>query len=37
MKKFILFVLMIAVFSTVWLYITERGGLLPIADFSPEV
>ncbi len=37
MKKFILFVLMIAVFSTVWLYITERGGLLPIADFSPDV
>lgn len=34
MKKFILFFLIIAGFSTIWLYITERGNLLSIADAS---
>lgn len=32
MKKFVLFFLIIAGFSTIWLYISERTDLLPIAD-----
>lgn len=27
---------MISIFSTVWLYLTERGGLLPMTEFSPD-
>ena len=32
MKKFFLFLLMIAGFSFIWLYLTERAGLLPLAS-----
>ena len=31
MKKFILFLLIIAGFSTIWLYMTERTGLIPLS------
>ena len=34
MKKFILFLLIIAGFSAIWLYMTERTGLFPLADTS---
>ncbi len=37
MKKFILFLLIIASFSAIWLYMTERTGLIPIADTSLDV
>ena len=37
MKKFILFLLIIAGFSAIWLYMTERTGLIPIADTSLDV
>ena len=37
MKKFILFLLIIAGFSTIWLYMTERAGLLPTVDASLDV
>ena len=37
MKKFVLFVLLIGGFSTIWLYLTERTGLLPLADANFDV
>ena len=37
MKKFILFVLLIGGFSTIWLFLTERTGLLPLADANLDV
>ena len=37
MKKFILFLLIIAGFSTIWLYMTERAGLLLPVDASLDV
>ena len=37
MKKFILFLLIIASFSTMWLYMTERTGLISLADSSLDV
>lgn len=37
MKKFVLFVLLIGGFSTIWLYLTERTGLLPLANANLDV
>ena len=37
MKKFILFVLLIGGFSAIWLFLTERTGLLPLADANLDV